>query len=76
MVDISTKGFLIIVLSIAGLIYPADWFFGLLTVSLFALVGWTIIGIAGEIEDLHMEIHELKREIRALERRLDGAERG
>jgi len=66
MADTSTKGFLIIVLSIAGLIYPGGRFFGLLTVALFALVGWTVIGISGEMDDLHMEIQELKREIEAL----------
>jgi len=51
------------------LLYPVTWFSTLLTVLLFGAVGWTIIGIAGEIEELNLEIQELRRDIKSTKKK-------
>ena len=71
MADISTRGFVIIVLSILALVYPMGWFFALMVVLILAAVGWTFLGVANELGRLNSEIGELRREIKALERKLD-----
>ncbi|AEK73925.1 hypothetical protein GQS_10160 [Thermococcus sp. 4557] len=72
MADISTRGFVIIVLSILALVYPMGWFFTLMVVLILAAVGWTFLGIADELAGLNSEIQELRREIKALERKVEG----
>ena len=69
MTDLSTKGFIIALLPALILLYPVTWFSTLLTVLLFGAVGWTIIGIAGEIERLNLEIQELRREIKSAKKK-------
>ena len=71
MVDVSTKGFVIIVLSILILVSPVGWFFVLMTAIVFAMVGWTIIGIANEIDALKSEIWMLRNEIKTLRKELE-----
>ena len=69
MADLSTKGFIIALLPVLILLYPVPWFSTLLTVLLFGAVGWTIIGIAREIEELNLEIQELRREIKSAKKK-------
>ncbi|NJE10758.1 hypothetical protein [Thermococcus sp. MAR1] len=71
MVDVSTRGFGVIVLSILLLMYPVRWFFVIMVVLLFALVGWTFIGVANEIGTLRSEISTLNREIKRLKKELE-----
>ena len=70
MVDVSTKGFMIIVFSILIVVYPGGWFFVFMTALLFAAVGWTVIGIANEIDGLRSEMWKLRHEIKALRKEL------
>ena len=71
MADLSARGFAVIVLSILALVYPVGWFFALMMVLLFVVVGWTVLGIADELGELNSEVRELRREIKALRRRVE-----
>ncbi|WP_258083966.1 hypothetical protein [Thermococcus thermotolerans] len=46
------------------------WLSALVTALLFALVGWTVIGIANEIDGLRSEIWMLRHEVKALRKEL------
>ena len=70
MADVSTKGFAIIVLSILTLVHPVGWLFALVTALLFAVVGWTVIGIANEIDGLRSEIWKLRHDVKTLRKEL------
>ncbi|ASJ04964.1 hypothetical protein A3L01_06140 [Thermococcus barossii] len=71
MADLSARGFAVIVLSILALVYPVGWFFALMMVLLFVVVGWTMLGIVDELGELNSEVWELRREIKALRRRVE-----
>ncbi|ASJ12929.1 hypothetical protein [Thermococcus thioreducens] len=73
MVDVSTRGFVVVVLSIFLLISPGGWFFAIMVALLFALVGWALIGVANEIGTLRSEISTLNREIKRLKKELEEA---
>jgi len=70
MVDVSTKGFMIIVFSILIVVYPGGWFFVFMTALLFAAVGWTVIGIANEIDGRRWEIWKLRHDVKTLRKDL------